>query len=47
MIQDVLLDLGADLDDDGVALSFGNDEEALDAALNGVAVCWLFSSVPI
>ena len=38
MLQDVLLDLGAELDDDDVALSFGNDDEALDAALNGVAV---------
>ena len=41
MLQDVLLDLGAELDDDDVALSFGNDDEALDAALNGVAVRWL------
>ncbi|KAL2634009.1 hypothetical protein R1flu_005488 [Riccia fluitans] len=37
-LYEIMRDLGAEIDDDGVVLTFGNDEQAVEAAENGVAV---------
>lgn len=37
-MQEALEEWGAEIDEDGVATTFGNDEKALQAAQNGVAV---------
>ncbi|KAL5704393.1 hypothetical protein ACHQM5_022831 [Ranunculus cassubicifolius] len=37
-LQDTMTELGANVSEDGVAETFGNDDEAIDAAYNGVAV---------
>lgn len=39
-------DMGAEISDDGVIKTFGNDDEAIEAAENGVAVMHFFVLPP-
>ncbi|KAL5730184.1 hypothetical protein ACHQM5_003036 [Ranunculus cassubicifolius] len=38
LYEDTMPELGANVSEDGVAETFGNDDEAIDAAYNGVSV---------